>query len=81
MTDRPQSTFARRILAARPRNKRHHLRDDVVSGLMLRLYPSGARTFTPETTVRGRRCYATLGDADAMSASPLVLRCLASWRS
>ena len=59
------STFARRARAARPREKRHDIRDDVVSGLTLRIFPSGARSFTLESTLRGR--YATLGNADAMT--------------
>ncbi len=43
------STFARRARAARPREKRHDIRDDVVSGLTLRIFPSGARSFTLES--------------------------------
>ncbi|MCY4002149.1 MAG: tyrosine-type recombinase/integrase [Rhodospirillales bacterium] len=61
------STFARRIRAARPRARRHDIRDDVVPGLALRLYPSGTCTFTLASMVRGRRRYATIGDADAMT--------------
>ena len=61
------STFARRIRAARPRARRHDIRDDVVPGLTLRVYPSGARTFTLAGMVRGRRRYATIGDAQAMT--------------
>ena len=67
MTDQPKSTFARRIRTARPRDKRHEIRDDTVQGLMLRIFPSGARTFAFEGTVRGRRRYATLGNADSMT--------------
>ena len=62
-----RSTFARRVRAAKPRDKRHDIRDDVVPGLTLRVYPSGARTFTLEGMVRGRRRYATIGNADAMT--------------
>ena len=62
-----KSTFARRVRAAKPRDKRHEIRDDMVSGLILRVFPSGARTFTLESMVRGRRRYATVGDADAMT--------------
>ena len=62
-----RSTFARRIRAAKPRARRHHIRDDVAPGLTLRVYPSGARTFTLASTVRGRRRYATIGNADAMT--------------
>ncbi|MCY4003052.1 MAG: Arm DNA-binding domain-containing protein [Rhodospirillales bacterium] len=61
------STFARRIRAARSRARRHDIRDDVVPGLALRVYPSGARTFTLASMVRGRRRYATIGDAQAMT--------------
>ena len=62
------STFARRARAARPRAKRYDIRDDVVSGLVLRVYPSGARTFALASMVRGRRRYATIGDAGTMRA-------------
>ncbi len=65
--DRPKSTFARRIHAARPREKRRETRDDVIPGLTLRIYPSGARSFVLERTVRGQSRYATIGDADAMT--------------
>jgi len=54
------STFARRIRAARPR-------DDVVFSLTLRVYPSGARTFTLASMVRGCWRDATSGDAVAMT--------------
>ncbi len=37
MSDNPKSTFARRRRAARPRGKRHEVRDDAVPGLMLRV--------------------------------------------
>ena len=67
MTERPKSTFARRVRAAKPRDKRHEVRDDVVSGLMLRIFPSGARTFTLESMVRGRGRYATIGNAHEMT--------------
>ena len=64
MTDHPKSTFARRVrAAAKPRAKRHNVRDDMVSGLILRVYPSGKRTFSLDTMIRGRRRYATIGGA------------------
>ena len=62
-----RSTFARRVRAAKPRDQRRDIRDDVVPGLILRVYPSGARSFTLESMVRGRRRYATIGNADAMT--------------
>ena len=62
-----RSTFARRVRAAKPRDQRRDIRDDVVPGLILRVYPSGARSFTLESMVRGRRRYATVGNADAMT--------------
>ena len=62
-----RSTFARRVRAAKPRDQRRDVRDDVVPGLILRVYPSGARSFTLESMVRGRRRYATIGNADAMT--------------
>ena len=67
MIDKPKSTFARRVRAARPRDKRQDIRDDVVAGLLIRVYPSGARTFRLERSVRGRRHYANLGDASSMT--------------
>ena len=67
MTDKPKSNFARRVRAAKPRDKREDIRDDVVAGLLIRVYPSGARTFRLERSVRGRRHYANLGDANSMT--------------
>ena len=67
MTDKPKSTFARRVRTTRPRDKRQDIRDDVVAGLLIRLFPSGARTFRLERSVRGRRHYANLGDANTMT--------------
>ena len=67
LTDQSKSTFARRIRAARPREKRYEIRDDVTPGLRLRIFPSGARTFILSRMVRGRRRYATIGDANTMS--------------
>ena len=78
MTDKPKSTFARRVRATRPRDKRHEVRDDTVQGLMLRIFPSGARTFTFESVVHGRRRYATLGQADSMTI-PGARRLIASY--
>ena len=67
MTDNPKSTFARRVRAARPRDRRYDIRDDVVPGLSLRVFPSGVRTFSLARMARGRRRYATIGSADTMS--------------
>ncbi len=67
MTDQTKSTFARRVRAARPREKRCEIRDDIIPGLTLRIYPSGTRSFALERTVRGQSRYATIGDADAMT--------------
>ena len=67
MTDNPKSTFARRVRAARPRDRRYDIRDDVVPGLSLRVFPSGVRTFSLVRMARGRRRYATIGSADTMS--------------
>ncbi len=67
MNDRPKPTFSRRVRAAEPRDQRYEVRDDTVQGLMLRIFPSGARTFTLASMVRGRRRYATLGNADSMT--------------
>ena len=73
MTDKPKSTFARRVRAAKPRSKRYDIRDDVVTGLILRVLPSGTRTYTIERAVHGRRRYANLGDA-AMLTVPQARR-------
>ena len=67
MTDQPKSTFARRIRAAKPHGKRYDIRDDAITGLCLRVFPSGVRTFALNRMVRGRRRYATIGNADTMS--------------
>ena len=62
-----KSTFARRIRAARPRATKYEIRDDVVSGLVLAIQPTGVRTYFLARMVRGRRRYATIGSADAMT--------------
>ena len=67
MTDNPKSTFARRGRAARPRDRKYELRDDMVTGLGLAVQPTGVRTFVFNRMVRGRRRYATVGSADAMT--------------
>ena len=67
MTDRSRSTFARRIRAAKPRNKKYEIRDDVISGLGLAIHPSSVRTFFLSRMARGRRRYATIGSADTMT--------------
>ena len=67
MSDQTKFTFARRVRAAKPRAKRYDIRDDVIPGLFLRVFPSGARSFALDRAARGRRRFATLGDADAMT--------------
>ena len=67
MTDKPTSTFARRVRAAKPRSMRYDIRDDVVTGLILRVLPSGTRTYTIERTLQGRRRYANVGDASTLT--------------
>ena len=62
-----KSTFARRVRAAKPRDKRYDVADDVIQGLCLRVSPSGVRTFALSRMVRGRRRYATIGSADAVT--------------
>ena len=62
-----QSTFARRVRAAKPRAKKYEVRDDVVSGLILAIQPTGVRTWFVFRMVRGRRRSATTGSADAMA--------------
>ncbi len=67
MNDQPKSTFARRVRAAKPRDKKYEIRDDVITGLGLTVQPSGGRTFVLNQMVRGRRRYATVGNADTMT--------------
>jgi len=67
MTEPTKSTFARRIRAPKPREKRYRIRDDVIKGLCLRVYPSGTRNFVLDRMTRGRRHYASIGSAEAMS--------------
>ena len=62
-----KSTFARRVRAAKPRTANYEVRDDVVSGLALSIQPTGVRTFFFARMVRGRRRYATIGSADAVT--------------
>ena len=42
---RSRSSFARRIAAARPRDKRYSVWDDTISGLGVCIYPNGTRSF------------------------------------
>ena len=62
-----KSTFARRVRAAKPRAAKYEVRDDMVSGLALAIQPTGVRTWFLARMVRGRRRYATIGGADAMT--------------
>ena len=81
MTDNPKSTFARRVRAARPRDKSYDIRDDVIPGLSLRVFPSGVRTFALSRMARGRRRYATIGSADTVTEAQREARKLiaVSW--
>ena len=61
-------SFARRIAAARPRKKEYAVWDDTISGLGVRIFTNGARSFflrrrLPDGRVRS----VTLGSADRMS--------------
>ena len=67
MSEKPKSTFARRVRAAKPRARKYEIRDDVVTGLGLAVQPSGVRTFVLNRMVRGRRRYATVGSADTLT--------------
>ena len=67
MSEKSKSTFARRVRAAKPREKRYDIRDDVIPGLSLRVFPSGARSFALDRMTRGRRRFAILGSADTMT--------------
>ena len=67
MTESNRSTFARRIRAARLRNKPCDVWDDVITGLALRVGTTGYRSFFLRRSVRGRKRYATIGNADEMT--------------
>ena len=47
MADKPNSTFAKRVRAAKAREKQYEIRDDVISGLGLTIQPSGVRNLFP----------------------------------
>lgn len=68
MNDRPNSTFARCVRAARPRARKCEIRDDNVIGLGLTIQPSGVRTLFFAHLVHGRRRFATTGSADVPTA-------------
>ena len=67
MADKPKSTFARRIRAAKPQDRKYVIRDDTITGLGLAVQPSGVKTFFLARMVRGRRRYARIGDAETMT--------------
>ena len=67
MTDPNRSTFARRVRAAKPRNKPYDVWDDVIAGLGLRVGATGHRSFFLRRSVRGRKRYAAIGNADEMT--------------
>ncbi len=62
-----KSTFAWRVRTARPRVAKYEVRDDMVGGLVLAIQPTGVRTYFLSRMVRGRRRYATIGSADAIT--------------
>ena len=65
---RPRPSFARRIAAARPREKKYSVWDDTISGLGVCIYPSGTRSFfLRRVLAAGRVRSVTLGSADRMS--------------
>ena len=67
MSDRPNSTFAKRVRAAKPRARKYDVWDDVIFGLGLRVGTSGHRAFFLRRHVRGRVHSATIGDAADMT--------------
>ena len=67
MTEESNSTFARRIGAAKPRDRKYEIWGDVIGGLGVRVQPTGTRTFLLRRTVRGRVRYATHGQAGTMT--------------
>ena len=61
-------SFARRVAAAKPREKKYDLWDDAISGLGVCVYPSGARSFVLRRQLPGGRVRrVTLGSVDRMS--------------
>ena len=65
---RSRPSFARRIAAAKPREKKYDVWDDAVSGLGVCIYPSGTRSFFLRRQLPGGRVRrVTLGSADRMS--------------
>ena len=65
---RSRPSFARRIAAARPREKKYDVWDDAISGLGVCIYPSGVRSFFLRRQLPGGRVRSvTLGPADRMS--------------
>ena len=67
MADQSKSTFARRIRVARPQDKRHDIRDEVIVGRGRAIHPSGVRSFFLSRVVHGRKRYATIGNADEIT--------------
>ena len=67
MSNQPKSTFSKRVRAAKTREKRYGIRDDFIPGLLLRVFPSGARSFALDRMTRGRRRFVTLGSADTLT--------------
>ena len=65
-----RSAFGRRIRAAKPRDKYYDLWDEAVSGLGLRIGPSGQRSFFLRRKLpTGKVRSVTLGSADRMSVA------------
>ena len=65
-----RSTFGKRIRAAKPRDKYYDLWDETVSGLGLRIGPSGQRSFFLRRKLpTGKVRSVTLGSADRMSVA------------
>ena len=63
MGDQPKSTLFQRISAAKPGEKRYAIRDDIIPGLFLRVFPAG-RAASPSTAWRAG------ADATSPSATP-----------
>ncbi len=52
---RSRPSFARRLAAARPREKKYDVWDDAISGLGVCIYPSGVRSFFLRRQLPGGR--------------------------
>ncbi len=67
MSNQPNSTLAKRVRAAKPRDQEYLIHDEVVTRLGLAVQLTGVRTVVINRMVHGRRRYATVGRADTLT--------------